>query len=92
MKDIIGKKLIVKEAVGLQRRLEGSDLVGDGETSGHAIASYVHLHYNVIVSYICIYITKDCIVSAFTLQRDCIVCAFKLQRDCIVHAFTLQRD
>ena len=51
MKDIIGKKLIVKEAVGLQRRLEGSDLVGDGETSGHAIASFMHLHYNAIASY-----------------------------------------
>ena len=66
MKDIIGKKLIVKEAVGLQRRLEGSDLLGDGETSGHAIASNMHLHYNMIASYIgikarlhctCIYIT-----------------------------------
>ena len=41
----------MKEAVGQRRRLEGSDLVGDGETSGHAIASYVHLHYNVIASY-----------------------------------------
>ena len=42
----------MKEAVGQQRRLEGSDLAGDGETSGHAIASYMHLHYNVIASYI----------------------------------------
>ena len=44
--------MIVKEAVGQQRRLEGSDLVGDGETSGHAIASYMHLHYKVIVPYV----------------------------------------